>query len=242
MAGLLSLLSGVWLFVLLRPDPRQMDLALALHPTETQKTTAPHHAARPLRQIFASPTVQLATIVMVVSQLVMTLLMVITPVHMHHHNHAHTNISLVLTAHTLGMFGLSSLTGWLVERTSRYTVIVVGGLVLALSSVLAPFSLQLAPLAFALFLLGLGWNFCFIASSSLLADALAPGERGRAQGANEMMVALIAGAGSLSSGAAFAYGGITTVSALGLAMSVLLVCLSIWSMRRQTAPLASMQT
>jgi MFS family permease len=179
---------------------------------------------------------------MVVSQLVMALLMVITPLHMHRHNHAHTNISLVLAAHTLGMFGLSSLTGWLIEYTSRHTVIVAGGLVLALSSVLTPFSPQLAPLAVALFLLGLGWNFCFIAGSSLLADALAPGERGRAQGANEMVVALFAGAGSLSSGAAFAYGGITTVSALGLAMSVLLVGLSIWSLRRQATPLASVQT
>ena len=53
---------------------------------------------------------------MVVGQLVMTLVMVITPVYMYHLNHTTGEISLVFMAHTLGMFGLATVTGWLIDR------------------------------------------------------------------------------------------------------------------------------
>ena len=229
MAAALSLIAGLIIFVLLRPDPKEIGLAIA--------GQQPHHQhggeARPLRQIFAVPAVYVATIVLVVSQLVMTLIMVITPLHMHHFNHPDTNITLALTAHTLGMFGLSNLTGWLIDRTSRHMMIIVGALVLAISAVITPLSPDLVPLALALFLLGLGWNFCFIAGSSLLSDALAPNERGRAQGANEMLVALAAGTGSLSSGSVFAQGGIVAVSIMGLVVSLALAVIAAWALRRQ---------
>ena len=194
---------------------------------------------RSLREIFAVPAFLTATIVLVVSQLIMTLIMVIAPLHMHHFNHPDTNITLALTAHTLGMFGFSSVTGWLIDRTSRHLMIVVGSLVLALSAMIVPLSPTLFPVALALFLLGLGWNFCFIAASSLLSDALAPGERGRAQGANEMVVALAAGTGSLSSGTVFAQGGIISVAIMGLVVSLALAVVAGWSLRRQTGVLAS---
>ena len=47
-----------------------------------------------------------------------------------------------------------------------------GSLILALSALMAPLSPAWIPLALALFLLGLGWNLCFIAGSSLLAARL----------------------------------------------------------------------
>ncbi|MCB0089148.1 MAG: hypothetical protein KDE54_14655, partial [Caldilineaceae bacterium] len=91
----------------------------------------------------------------------------------------------------------------------------------------------------ALFLLGLGWNFCFIAGSSLLADALAPNERGKAQGANEMLVALASGVGSAGTGVAFAQGGIVVVSAIGLGFSLLLIAATMWVTRRTTGVVVS---
>lgn len=231
MAAVLSLLAGLVIFFLLRPDPKQIGLAVARHHSGQQ----PSGEGRSLRQIFTTPAVVVATIVLVVSQLVMTLIMVIAPLHMHHFHHPAANITLALTAHTFGMFGLSSLTGWLIDRTSRHMMIIVGSLVLALSAVVTPLSPQLFPLALALFLLGLGWNFCFIAGSSLLSDALAPAERGRAQGANEMVVALAAGTGSLSSGSVFALGGIVWVSVMGLVVSLALAVVAAWAMRQQRA-------
>ncbi|MEZ4866092.1 MAG: MFS transporter [Caldilineaceae bacterium] len=237
MASGLALLAGLVVFTLLRPDPKQIGLAVAAHSTHQSQNAL--SVARPLRQIFATPAVFTATIVLVVSQLVMTLIMVIAPLNMHHFNHPDTNITLALTAHTLGMFGFSNVTGWLIDRSSRQTMIIVGAMVLALSAIITPLSPALFPVALALFLLGLGWNFCFIAGSSLLSDALAPTERGRAQGANEMLVAIAAGAGSLSSGAVFAQGGIVAVSIMGLVVAVALALLAGWSMRRQAGVLVT---
>jgi MFS family permease len=168
----------------------------------------------------------------------MTLLMVITPLHMSHNLHGAEAISLVIMAHTLGMFGLSSVTGWLIDHFGQTLIILVGAGILALSSVMTPWSPQFFPLALALFLLGLGWNFCFLAGSSLLSAGLASHERGRIQGTSEMFVALASGAASLGTGFLFAWQGIGAVSLVGLLFSLALgVLVIVW--RR---PLPTMQT
>lgn len=223
--ALLFFLALLVTVLFLHPDPLAVGRAMAV---AEQPETAGKKGGRPLSHIFADPLVIVAVAAMVVGQLVMTLVMVITPLHMDHHNHGTQAISLVIMAHTLGMFGLSSVTGWLIDRFGRLAMIVAGALVLVSATLLAPLSTSMAPLAFALFVLGLGWNFCFIAGSSLLSDALAAGERGRAQGASEMMVALAAGTGSLGTGAVFARGGMAAVSAVGLAFSLALVATYAW--------------
>jgi predicted MFS family arabinose efflux permease len=75
---------------------------------------------------------------------------------------------------------------------------------------------------------GLGWNFCFIAGSSLLSDQLVAHERGRAQGANEMMVAIGASAGSLLSGVLFEAGGVIFTSGLGLLLAGILLTATLY--------------
>ncbi len=133
-------------------------------------------------------------------------------------------------AHTLGMFGFSGINGWLVDRFGRHNVIAAGSLVLVSAAILAPLSSGVSLLALALFLLGLGWNLCFVAGSSLLSDDLEAGERGRIQGAGEVGVALGAGAGSFSSGFIFAQGGMMAISAVGLGFSLALLLMVSWLM------------
>jgi MFS family permease len=186
-----------------------------------------------LTKIFSQPAVLLAVAAMTIGQLVMALIMVITPLHMDHNNHSTESVSLVIMAHTLGMFGLSSVTGWLIDRYGRIPLIVAGAAILIIAGILAPLSVAVPNLAVALFLLGLGWNFCFIAGSSLLADALAARERARAQGASEVLVSLATGVGSLGTGAVFDQGGMTAVAAVGIALSLLLVAALFWFNRLQ---------
>ncbi len=204
-------------FSFIRPDPKNLGL---LSEAQTNETVIP---ARPLPQIFSQPSVILATASMIIGQLVMTLLMVITPLHMHHHDHSEQSISFVIMAHTLGMFGLSGLTGWLIDKYGRIPLIISGAGILIIASILAPVSTDVPLLAFALFLLGLGWNFCFVAGSSLLSDSLKTNERGKAQGAADLMVSLSAGLGGLITGTVFAKGGITATGAVGLACSLALI-------------------
>jgi MFS family permease len=223
--ALLALLAGVLTFALLRPDPKQLSRA---RETARQADDQPPAASRTTAAIFALPLVQLAVASMVISQLVMVMIMVITPVHMHDHSHTTGDISIVITAHTLGMFGFATVTGRLIGRLGNRPMIAYGAGLLALASVLAPLAANLLSLAIALFVLGLGWNFCFVAGSSLLGSQLHYGERGRVQGTNELLVALASGSGSLLTGAIFAGGGMLRVGAVGLALTLLFAVFATW--------------
>jgi MFS family permease len=220
----LTALAFMLIVCLLYPDPMKVGRALAqdLNGVEEKNT------GRKLWQIFIDRTVRLGVAAMIIGQFVMTLIMVITPLHMSHHAHEATAISWVIMAHTLGMYGLSSLTSRLSDRFGQVKIVVAGALILSISTVLTPISNEVSMLAFSLFLLGLGWNFCFIAGSALFFSGLLPAERGRAQGASEMLVALAAGTGSLGTGAVFAEAGIVAVSAMGLAFSLVLIVASVW--------------
>ena len=220
----LAALALMLTLLLLYPDPMKVGRTLTgdLNDAEEKNT------GRKLWQIFVDRTVRLGLAATIIGQFVMTLIMVITPLHMNHHAHGEQAISWVIMAHTLGMYGLSSLTSRLSNRLGHVTVIILGALILGASAVLTPLSNQVTMLAFSLFLLGLGWNFCFIAGSALFFSGLLPPERGRAQGAGEMMVALAAGAGSLGTGAVFAEAGIVAVSAMGLTFSLVLIVTATW--------------
>jgi MFS family permease len=184
--------------------------------------------ARPLREIYAPVLPKLAVSSMTIGQLVMAMLMVITALHMTRSGHDSSVIWWVISAHTLGMFGLSGLTGWLIGRFGRLVMVAAGAIILIAACLLAPVSIEVPVLALALFLLGLGWNFAFVAGSTLLSDHLLPAERGRAQGAGEMSVAIGAGIGTLSSGYLFDFGGIDLVSLVGLLFSIALLVVTGW--------------
>ncbi|MBU6348689.1 MAG: MFS transporter [Chloroflexi bacterium] len=226
--GLLAL-SLLLTAVLLRPDP----LHLGRFYAEQEALRTP--VVRSARTILADPTVALAVGSMVIGQLVMTLIMVITPVHMHHEHHSAGEISVVFMAHTLGMFGFAFLTGWLIGQLGARPMILFGAVVLVISSILAMQAANLLALVVALFLLGLGWSFCFVAGSALLTSALHPHERGRIQGANDMLVALASGTGSLSTGAIFSGGGMVAVGAVGLGLTLAFMALAA-SLRSRAVP------
>ena len=96
------------------------------------------------------------------------------------------------------------------------------------------------PLGVALFLLGLGWNFCYVGGSTLLADQLSPAERAHTQGFNDLLVGLASAAGSLGSGIIFAalgYNVMAFVSA-GIAL-VPLAASAVWYLGRSRASVST---
>ena len=227
--AIIAALATLLTFLFLRPDPLQISRQLGYDQTSTQS----EQPARSLREIFSHPYLRLAVASLAIGQLVMTLIMVITPLHMAHHEHNLQAISWVLMGHTLGMFGLAPVTGWLVDRFGQLPMVLLGGLLLVLSSVMTPLSTDLVFLIATLFLLGLGWNFTFIAGSSMMAEAVAAHERGRAQGFSESLVALASGSSSLGTGLAFAYGGIVLVGVIGLACSLAFMAAALWTAQAQ---------
>ena len=204
-----------------RPDPRDMTLASPL--AAGTAGGGLDADARPLREIFRAVNVRVAVLAMLVGQLVMVMVMTIAPVHLHDHGHVPTTISIAIAVHTVGMFGLAALTGRLVDRYGQMPVIVLGAAQLIAASVLTPFSADLGVMLLAMFLVGYGWNMCFVAGSALLIDGLPPRERGRTQGAGDALAAVAAATGSLATGPVFSAGGMNWVGVAALAGSMVLV-------------------
>ena len=107
----------------------------------------------------------------------------------------------MISAHTLGMFAFSPLSGRLTDRFGANAMILAGFSVLAVAGVLAAVIPDSgAGLAIPMFLLGVGWNLGFVAGSSLLASEAPLGDRARLQGASDALVWATAAAASFSSG------------------------------------------
>ena len=217
------------IFIGLRPDPREVGKEVAaLHPD-----SAPDGEARPISVIFRQPAALTALTALVIGQAVMVAIMVITALHMKGHNHALSGIATVISAHTLGMFAFSVLSGRLADKWGRGPVILTGAATLVVACVTAPLSPDIFPLSISLFLLGLGWNFCFVGGSTLLADQLSPAERARTQGVNDLLVGLASATGSLGSGLLYAATNFTIISLVGGALSLIPVGMVLIWMRRK---------
>jgi MFS family permease len=204
--------------LLLRPEP----YALA-DPSALPRATDTHELAAPsMRAIVVRPTVAVALTSLVVAQVVMVLIMTMTPIHLTDHGHGLATVGFVLSAHTFGMFGLSPITGRLTDRFGSPRVIAAGLVGLAAAAVLA----ALAPpdgsfgLTFALFLLGYGWNLCFVAASSMLSHGLALAERTRIQGLADTLTWGTAAFASLSSGLVVAVASYAVLGLVGIALLV----------------------
>ena len=155
---------------------------------------------------------------------------------MKENNHGLGQISAVISAHTLGMYAFSMVTGRLVDRWGREPVILSGAAILLLSCIIAPLSPDVVPLALSLFLLGLGWNFCFVGGSTLLADQLSPVERARTQGANDLMVGLASATGSFGSGLVFAATSYMLITLIAGVLSLIPLGMVLrWMRRKQVA-------
>lgn len=208
----------------LRPDPRDVGREVArLYPPPVRAGGD----ARPIGEILRQPAALTAMVAMVLGQVVMVAVMVITSLHMEDNHHARSDIYTVISGHTFGMFAPSIISGRLLDTWGRGRMILAGATTLLLACATAPLSPQVVPLGIALFLLGVGWNFCFVGGSALLSDQLSPTERSRTQGANDLFVGLASATVSLGSGVLFGalgYAGITAVAAtlalVPLAMSV----------------------
>jgi MFS family permease len=229
--AVLFALAGLLIAAFLRPDPRDIGRAIAAAYPDTRH---PAGTARPLRAIAALPAFWLALVAMVIGQVVMVLIMSVTSLHMHHHDHGLEDVSLVISAHTLGMFGLSVVNGWLIDRLGRKVAIAGGAVILIAGALLAPTSLLTQWLALALFLVGLGWNLCYIAGSSLLSDILAPAERGQVQGLNELVVNLASATSSFASGLILAYFGYAALGTIGAALALVPLALLAWQALAQS--------
>jgi MFS family permease len=190
-------LFGLALLVVLVGAPRQ--------PTRLEGApTTPGEVRRDggLLGLFTPVRVRVALIGMTSGQIVMVLIMTMTPVHIHDGGHSLATVGFVISAHTLGMWALSPLSARLVERLGAIPVMFAGFATLLVAALLAAIARQtdIPVLVLGLFLLGYGWNLAFVAGSSLLTVGADLAERIRLQGVTDVVVWTASALAGVSSG------------------------------------------
>src|SRR4029453_220082 len=106
-----------------------------------------------------------------------------------------------------------------------------GLLVMAVSTVMLAWGVAIPALSFSLFLLGLGWNFSYVAASAELVTHASPVERGRLVGLTALPAGLTAATFALIGGLAYSEWGVVAL-AVGATVAVIAPALVISFSRR----------
>lgn len=143
-----------------------------------------------LRYAGGNPVPLFAMVTIITGQMMMTNVMVMTPVHMDHQAFSLALIGIVISVHIAGMYGLSPLFGWVADRWGPGVVIVCGGLAFVMSILLGILDALAAAssmtlLTIALMLLGVGWSMFLIGGSALLTVSAPPNAKLTLQGASD---------------------------------------------------------
>lgn len=163
-------------------------MSLIQFPPLVATKPTPDDAARPVSVIIRQPLFVLATLGAALGYGVMNLLMAATPLAMQTCGFPFKDAALVLEWHVIGMFAPGFFTGHLIQRYGALTIMAVGVALNILCIGFALTGVALHQFLIALFLLGVGWNLLFTASTTLSLKTFRPSEKDRAQAAINLAV------------------------------------------------------
>ena len=158
-------------------------------------------AGRPLSVIMRQPVFIVATAGAALGYGVMNLLMAATPLAMQVCGFPFEDAALVLEWHVIGMFAPGFFTGHLIKRFGVLSIMGTGVALNVACVAIALSGVELHQFLIALFLLGVGWNFLFTASTTLSLRSYRPEEKDRAQAAINFCVFATMALTSFASGA-----------------------------------------
>jgi MFS family permease len=189
---------------------------------------------RPMLEIMRQPVFLVAVISAALGYGVMNLLMAATPLAMQVCGFPFDDTALVLQWHVIGMFAPGFFTGHLIKRFGALSIMSVGVALNALCVAIALTGVELQQFVVALFVLGVGWNFLFTASTTLSMQSWRPEEKDRAQAAINFSVFAVMALSSFASGALVTTQGWQLLNYGSLIPVVLMTAALLWlALRRQ---------
>jgi MFS family permease len=204
-------------------------------PNHKEKTK--EHVGRTLRQLAQHPDFILAVFAATVSYALMVFLMTATPVSMHvMDGHSIDDTGIVIQWHIVGMFLPSLFIGKLITRYGHRTMMVVGICALVMCIGVSQVDQTVAGYWLSLVTLGVGWNFLFVSSTSLLITTYKEAEKYRAQAFNELMVFGAQAIASLSAGWLLTATSWKTINLMSLPLLVLLLLVIWWNHSKLSQP------
>lgn len=228
------MVAGLAIVLTVRPDPKRIGELLAQAGAAPEpapdRTTAPIRASTtPIRELLRRPGVIPALLAAQASFAVMVAVMTLTgAIVVDHNHHSADNVFPIIGAHVIGMFGLIIVVGDIVDSVGR-TRALAGGLLLMAASTISLLWVTSVPGSMAaLFGLGLGWNFSFVAATAVLSDITAPAERGKLLGFNDLLAGLTGAGLALLGGLALTALG---VASLAIGGAALVAAPAVWILR-----------
>ncbi len=169
------------------------------HPPRSAEEIA-NKKSRPLSELAAQPKFLVAVFCATGSYAIMAFIMTAAPLAMLSDGFNVHYSTWGIQWHALAMFAPSFFTGNLIARFGKSRIIATGLFLLIAAALLGINGVSLAHYYLGLILLGIGWNFGFIGSTTLLTETYEPQERSKAQGTNDFIVFSTVAFASLMSG------------------------------------------
>ena len=155
---------------------------------------------RPLITIFKNPVIFVSISCSMIAYGVMNLIMTSSPIAIVGCGFGTNQAANVVSAHALAMFAPSFITGKLIEKYGEKSIVSTGMILFLLAVLIAYQGVDISNFYISLILIGIGWNFGFIGSTSLLTKNHYPSERGKVQGVNDFFVFGFVALSSVTSG------------------------------------------
>ncbi|MBD1852712.1 MFS transporter [Cyanobacteria bacterium FACHB-502] len=187
---------------------------------------------RPIGKIMRQPVFMVAAVGSMFGYGVMAFVMTATPLAMVAANHPFHDAANVMQWHVLGMFAPSFFTGSLIARFGVLQMMATGAVLSLLCIAINLIQNDLLSFSIALTLLGIGWNFLYIGSTTLLTQAYQPEEKAKTQAAHDFLMFAFVATVTLLAGSVFEHQGWGAVNWGGVPM-MLLVLGAVYWLKRQ---------
>jgi Arabinose efflux permease len=216
--------------------------------SEASAARRPVGALAALRLAVRNPRALFGLVAIVSGQMMMTSVMVMTPVSMNHEGMSLELVGLVISIHVVGMYAASPLFGWLADRLGAGWVACLGAALFVMAFVLgaldatAPHS-EVGRVMVALCLLGLGWSASIIGGSTMLTQSVSSETKVPLQGAVDSLMNFGAAALAALAGPILAFGGFFAVNVMAACILVPFVVLGIRArLRDRPEPIVTIAT
>src|SRR5437763_3556557 len=205
-----------------------LTLAFLDIPAPTSAERAQARGGRPFSEIARQPVFIAAVANGIIGYAIMSFVMTASPIAAVGCGLTPGDAAGIIRFHLIGMFAPAFFTGALISRYGTTTIALTGTALLVLGGIVALAGISKPHFWLALALLGFGWNFMFVAGTTMLTQAYRAEERAKVQGLNEFLIAGSAALGSFASAGVYSGFGWDGLN-LGV-MPLLLLCaaITIW--------------
>jgi len=174
---------------------------LALFKSVATIAIAPKKSTVTATQLLRNPSFFLALASASVAYIVMSFVMTGTPISMHHiHGHSLIDTKWVIQSHIAAMFLPSFIAPLLFKHLQIKGMMVLGLVCYCATIVIGFFDTSVSGFWLQLVLLGMGWNFLFVAGTALLPSSHREEDKFKAQRLNDFTVFSISAVAALSAG------------------------------------------